>query len=553
MANNATLSGQLNINDLIFMSGDIGTTNNAVTRFDQYLITVDQPTANLTLTLTPTGGTNVAIVAANPADGTQVAGSFDEGLTPTSTAALIAGQTTYRVIVTTNEAAPAFPVDYKVRAQVDTGNVTLAALTTSISGAPQSGNTLALNGQLTQGDFLGLPAAATYSLADEYRVVPTFAGETLTAQVSQGTGFTPRLQIIDVTNGVITDDVTGVGVSATEALVAGNEYRVRVLSNTALGENDTRNYTLALSVPNGLNVAELSPAQGSGLAEVNTPTIAAAPDPVAANTAQYASFDKGAQGSAQNPDPNAVTNDFNLIGLSGGDDTIDFNAPPTLGTPQIFTDLRPGINTDGSTNFDDARWVVALSGNDTFIGTGNNDVPIVGNAGNDTFNLGAGADVAVGGADSDALNGEDDNDILNGNVGNDQVNGGNGDDTLNGGADDDVLTGGAGKDLLSGDRGRDFLTGGLNDDTFVLNSSTATATEAGADVITDFSIAEADKIQLVGVTFADVTLDAIDLAVDGGASGASTAIKITASGQYLGVVQGVTPYDLAAASGSTFI
>ncbi|MDC0832346.1 calcium-binding protein [Geitlerinema sp. CS-897] len=553
MANNTTLSGQLNANDLIFMSGDIGTTNNAVTRFDEYLLTVDQPTANLTLTFTPTGATDVALVAANPEDGTELAGSFNEGNPATSTTALIPGQTEYRVILTTNEAAPVFPIDYKIQALVDAGNVTLSSLTNSITGAPQSGNTLSLNGQLTDGDFLALPSPTNYSLADEYRVATTLAGETLTAQVSSGSGFTPRLQIIDMTNGVITDDVAGVGVSATEALAANTEYRVRVFSNTPLGEQDTRNYTLVLTAPTGVKAAELSPSQGAGLAQINTPTQPAPLPPTASNTAEYASYNMGEQGSAQNPDPTAPTNQFDLIGLSVGDDTIDLNAPPNLGTPPIFTDLTPAILPDGSTDFNNARWVVAFGGNDTFTGTAANDVPIVGNQGNDTFNMGDGDDVAVGGADADELNGEAGDDILNGNRGNDIVNGGDGNDLLNGGADDDVLIGGAGQDTLSGDLGRDFLTGGTNSDTFILTNSTATATAAEADVITDFSVAEADKIQLDGVGFADIALEAVDVAIDAGAATASTALKVIASGQYVGVVQGVTPFEIAEASGSIFV
>ncbi|MGC9505685.1 calcium-binding protein [Baaleninema sp.] len=552
MANNATLSGQLNANDLIFMSGDIGATNNAVTRFDEYLITVDQPTANLTLTLTPTGATSVALVAANPEDGTQLAGSFNEGNPATSTTALISGQNEYRVILTTNEAAPVFPIDYKLQTLVDAGNVSVSSLTNSITGAPQSGQTLSLTGQLTDGDFLALPSAGTYSLADEYRVATTLAGETLTAQVS-GTGFTPRLQIIDMTNGTIVDDVSGSGVSATGALAANTEYRVRVFSDTTLGEQDARNYNLVLTAPTGVKAAELSPSQGAGLAQINTPTQPAPLAPTAANTAEYASYNIGEQGSAQNPDSTQATNQFDLIGLSGGDDVIDLNAPPTLGTPQIFTDLTPAILPDGTPDYNNARWVVAFGGNDTFTGTAGNDVPLVGNQGNDTFNMGDGDDVAVGGADADVLNGEGGNDILNGNRGNDVVNGGDGNDILNGGADDDVLNGGAGQDTLSGDLGRDFLTGGANADTFVLTSSTATATAAEADVITDFSVAEADRIQLQGVGFADISLEAVDVAIDAGAATASTALKVIASGQYVGVVQGVTPFEIAEASGSIFV
>ncbi|OAB63670.1 hypothetical protein AY599_21875 [Leptolyngbya valderiana BDU 20041] len=553
MANFNTATGQLNNNDLIYYPLNVGVPTTAL-RLDQYILTLDQPPASLTLRLESTSNGNFGIAAVNPNNGIEILGSFDYGTAPVSNVPLVPGQTSYRVVLVSDEPPAAFPLSYKLQAEADTANVTLTELTASVAGAPQSGNTLSLNGQLTQGDLLVVTATdREWSLADEYRVVPTFSGETLTAQVSQAIGFNPRLQIINATAGTVIDSVLGVGTTATEPLLAGNEYRVRVFNNEKLGEEDTRNYTLALNVPNGLSVAELRSVEGFGQVNTNTPTPTPAPPPVAANAAEYASYNKGTNGSAQNPDPNGVYNDFNLIGLSNGDDTIDLNVVPNLGTPPIFTDLRPGINLDGSENYQDGRWVVALGGNDTFIGTAGNDVPIAGNTGNDIFNMGAGDDVAVGGAGDDLINGGDGNDVLNGNPGSDRVNGDNGNDILNGGAGDDQIDGGAGKDRLQGDGGRDFLTGGANDDTFVLHSNSATGNLAEVDVITDFQIAEADKIELVGATFADVTLDATDMAIDGGVSVASTAIKLAASGQYIGLVQGVTPYDLAAASGSVFV
>ena len=148
---------------------------------------------------------------------------------------------------------------------------------------------------------------------------------------------------------------------------------------------------------------------------------------------------------------------------------------------------------------------------------------------------------------NDIVNGSEANDDANGNVGNDTVSGVGGDDNLRGGQGDDVLLGQDGNDVLSGDRGRDFLTGGFGADTFVLtnNADNVAANGVGADVITDFTIAQADKIQLVGAGFADITFETIDLIVDGGTAVASTAIKLKTGGQYLGVVQGVSPFDMA--------
>lgn len=73
-----------------------------------------------------------------------------------------------------------------------------------------------------------------------------------------------------------------------------------------------------------------------------------------------------------------------------------------------------------------------------------------------------------------------------------RINGLGGDDTINGGAGDDTITGGIGNDTL---------TGGTGADRFVFAGS------AGKDVITDFSAAEGDRIQINGrgASFASLT------------------------------------------------
>ncbi|MGC9504199.1 calcium-binding protein [Baaleninema sp.] len=428
----------------------------------------------------------------------------------------------------------------------------MASLTQAIDETPDSGNPVTLDGQLSQGDFLALPAVTDYSLADEYRVEAQVPGETLEAVVSSAVGFSPRLQILDVTNGTITDDVAGVGTPATEPLTAGNEYRVRVFAQGRLGEQDTRDYELVLNAPNGVEAAELEAGEGGGVSVVNTPTQAPDPPASAPDLAQYARFNKGEKGSISDSSSGKPVNRFNLIGLSDGSDSINLGNPPSVGTPPIFTDLVAGI-TGGTPNFEDARWVVAFDGNDTLTGTSDNNVPVVGNQGNDTFNLGDGADVGVGGADSDRLNGDGGDDILNGNRGTDIVNGNGGADTLNGGGDDDVLNGGSGNDQLSGDRGQDLLIGDGDADTFVLRASTAAETAAEADVITDFNPAEADRIQLEGASFADVRLKAAEIAIDVAPIQPATAIQDTSSGQYLGVLRDVSPYEVAAIADTVFV
>jgi Ca2+-binding RTX toxin-like protein len=546
MANNATLSGQLNQNDLVTNSNLLGGAAGN-TRLDEYIITLDQSGgANLTLTLDPTTATFDGLVAlVNAKTGAQLAFAnvAAAGADEVINFALPAGETSFKVVVASNGAA-VLPSSYNLTALVNNGNVALTSLNPSVSQASQSGTTPTVAGQLTDGDFIAPPIANQYSLADEYRLIPTLGGNLTVGITGVPQGFTPRLELINATTGVLVATQTGAAASiAGAALTVGQEYRVRILSDAAFGSNNVGSYQLAFNAPNGITVTSLSASQGTGTISVNSPTLS--PDPLskAPDSTQYLRFNKGENGAVGQLDPNKPVNGFNVISLSTGDDVVNLGTAPN----PPFTDLQPGIKSDGTADFANARWVLALDGNDQFTGTVNNDVPINGNAGNDTFLMGAGADVALGGKGSDKLNGEDGNDILNGNNDNDRIDGGFGNDTLNGGQGDDVLLGQDGNDVLSGDRGRDFLTGGFGADTFVLtnNADNVAASAVGADVITDFTIPQADKIQLVGAGFADITFETIDLIVDGGTAVASTAIKLKTSGQYLGVVQGVSPFDMA--------
>lgn len=138
------------------------------------------------------------------------------------------------------------------------------------------------------------------------------------------------------------------------------------------------------------------------------------------------------------------------------------------------------------------------AGDDDISGDDNNDT-LNGDEGNDTMLGGAGIDTINGGTGDDFIEGNTDNDTLNGDAGNDRLSGGAGNDTVNGGIGDDVVNGDGGDDILSGGVGNDILTGGAGDDT--------NAGGTGADVfkfltldfkdaITDFSRAQADKIDL---------------------------------------------------------
>jgi Ca2+-binding RTX toxin-like protein len=92
-------------------------------------------------------------------------------------------------------------------------------------------------------------------------------------------------------------------------------------------------------------------------------------------------------------------------------------------------------------------------------------------------------------------------DVVRGVGGNDTLSGQSGADQLLGGGGKDVLYGGMGADKLVGGGGADRMTGGAGPDTFVFN----TVAEPANDLITDFSRAQKDKIQLSGID-ADTTV-----------------------------------------------
>ena len=152
-------------------------------------------------------------------------------------------------------------------------------------------------------------------------------------------------------------------------------------------------------------------------------------------------------------------------------------------------------------------------GNDSIVGGAGFD-DINGNMGNDTCVSGGGDDWVVGGKDNDSLSGSDGQNLVYGNLGNDTCDGGAGNDTVRGGQDNDVVIGGAGDDYVSGDKGSDTMTGGIGADIF------HSFGDAGIDRVTDFSLAQGDRVQLdPGTVF---TVSQV---------GADTIINMTGGGQ----------------------
>lgn len=199
--------------------------------------------------------------------------------------------------------------------------------------------------------------------------------------------------------------------------------------------------------------------------------------------------------------------------LGGVLDLVDEPVDTLLDTVQeIIDDLigdedSGGVPTDGDDTIiggDDDDDIDALDGDDI----------VYGGAGDDMLRGGDGNDMLYGGSGDDLLFGDDGNDMLYGGPGRDRLYGGAGDDllfgegqgdrlfgesgedVLRGTGGKDRLDGGADDDLLIGNRGRDVLTGGDGADTFVFLGARDSRPRSGIDVITDFSLAEGDLIDL---------------------------------------------------------
>ena len=193
----------------------------------------------------------------------------------------------------------------------------------------------------------------------------------------------------------------------------------------------------------------------------------------------------------------------NAIGGSGSDQ-INGNSAAN----RIFAGL--GNDTVDGGGGDD--YLRGDAGDDSIIGGAGFD-DINGNQGDDTLRGGDGPDWVVGGQGNDMLYGDAGDDIVYGNLGNDTLDGGDGRDLVRGGQGDDSIAGGAGDDWMSGDRGNDTISGGAGADIF------HTFGDAGLDRVTDFSVAEGDRVQVdVGTvyTVAQVGADTV-ISMTGGA------------------------------------
>jgi Ca2+-binding RTX toxin-like protein len=188
------------------------------------------------------------------------------------------------------------------------------------------------------------------------------------------------------------------------------------------------------------------------------------------------------------------------------------------GTVGVTVDLAAGTASGGDAAGDTLTGIENLSGSqghDVLAGNAganklqgwNGDDVLRGGAGADTLEGGAGSDtaswytstagVAVSLAAGTASGGEAVADALNSI---ENLSGSNlGNDGLEGNAGANVLQGWGGNDALVGGGGKDTLTGGSGADRIYFMALTDSVVGANADVITDFSHGQADRIDLTAI------------------------------------------------------
>jgi Ca2+-binding RTX toxin-like protein len=182
---------------------------------------------------------------------------------------------------------------------------------------------------------------------------------------------------------------------------------------------------------------------------------------------------------------------------------------------ESIEDLLGSSSDDILTGNDDSNYLYGAGGNDLVKGGGGADT-LEGVGGNDTLKGGGGADTLIGGTgtntasylgsaagvfvslnDRTAAYGDAEGDRLF-NI--DNLTGSIHADTLWGDRSGNVINGGDGNDSLKGYGGADTLVGGNGADKFIWNSTAETGvTIPTMDLISDFKIAQGDRISLTGV------------------------------------------------------
>jgi Ca2+-binding RTX toxin-like protein len=212
-----------------------------------------------------------------------------------------------------------------------------------------------------------------------------------------------------------------------------------------------------------------------------------------------------------------IIGDIGFTSIDGGEgnDTMSWSESAAVDGQELT------LTTGGAVNFEN---IYGTSATETIKGDANNNILKGGRGGNDIIYGYEGNDNLYG-------HGIDEDDPNDSNYADSK--------TLYGGAGSDLLYGGYGDDTLDGGTGIDFLTGGGGNDIFVIRTGDGSDLIAEADIVTDFS----DGTDLIGLdnnlTFSELTIEQ-----GTGSNASDTLISVTATGEYLLILQNTTASDI---------
>jgi Ca2+-binding RTX toxin-like protein len=323
-----------------------------------------------------------------------------------------------------------------------------------------------------------------------------------TAQATGGAGVDSVTQFENVIGSAFADTLTGntaanslTGGAGDDSLVGGAN------SDTLTGGAGDDTY----SVDGASDILIENP--GEGLDQV----LASATYTLAANVENLTLTGTAAISGTGNAAGNVIIGNTgaNILAGLGGADTINGGdgldtASYAASTSAVAISLATATASGGDAQGDVLTNIENLTGSgfdDTLEGDGGNNV-LAGGAGVDmlsyahaaagvSVNLALSGAQATGGAGMDTVNLFEN---LTGSGFGDTLTGSSGANSLIGLDGADSLSGGSGNDTLAGGAGDDTLSGGANADRFVFVDG-----PAGVDTIADFSSAQLDKIDLVGL------------------------------------------------------
>ncbi|MDO6963955.1 calcium-binding protein [Rhizobium alvei] len=241
-----------------------------------------------------------------------------------------------------------------------------------------------------------------------------------------------------------------------------------------------------------------------------------------------------------------IDNDGSIYGGSNG---IAWWSAPAEGASQKSYILNSGhIEGDNAGIYMDTNETVVIR-NSGVISGGSYSISITGSGPIRVVNHGLLDGLVALGSGNDIYNGTDGeaNSNIQGFDGNDRLLGGDSEEILFGDEGNDTLSGGAGNDFLGGGNGTDRLTGGADADQFLYFFVAESASQASADLITDFSHAAGDIIGLgsIDAKAASVKNDAFKFIGDADFSGKSGELRYEIVGDRT-YVEGNTDTDAAA-------